>query len=114
LSNFVLADLTVISVPKLREGQGNIHTGAKPPWLSDGDATTSATAAHDEQQVLSPKEELRRTIEELRAKKEAEKKAKNPNRVGGWYVELKRQREARGEPGTLCSSRHHILSISGE
>lgn len=38
-------------------------------------------------------------IEELRAKKEAEKKAKNPNRVGGWYVELKRQREARGEPG---------------
>ncbi len=39
-------------------------------------------------------------IDELRAKKEAEKKAKNPNRVGGWYVELKRQREARGEHGT--------------
>lgn len=36
-------------------------------------------------------------IDELKAKKEAEKKAKNPNRVGGWYVELKRQREARGE-----------------
>ena len=48
---------------------------------------------------MSPKEELRRMIDELRAKKEAEKKAKNPNRVGGWYVELKRQREARGEHG---------------
>ncbi|ELR23658.1 uncharacterized protein ACA1_072920 [Acanthamoeba castellanii str. Neff] len=46
---------------------------------------------------MSPKEELRRMIDELKAKKEAEKKAKNPNRVGGWYVELKRQREARGE-----------------
>jgi hypothetical protein len=88
--------LTAIAIPKLREGEGNIHTGAKPPWLVD-DASTSTTSTP--QPLMSPKEELRRMIDELKAKKEAEKKAKNPNRVGGWYVELKRQREARGEHG---------------
>jgi len=95
-------NLTRIAIPKLNEGEGNIHTGAMPPWLSSASSTGSSRPMPA--QPLSPKEELQRLLDELKAKKRAQQQAKNPNRVGGWYVEMRKREQAVHDAGIIAET----------
>ncbi|KAL2652441.1 hypothetical protein R1flu_020569 [Riccia fluitans] len=86
-------NLTTIRAPALNPGQGNVHSGALPPWLkaSSGQQRGVPAAVAD---APNPSLPLSRTQQGKLAK------LRNPNRVGAAWAEKRRaemERERRGE-----------------
>jgi len=76
-------NLTCIGIPELKKGEGNVHTGATPPWLrnddddDDNDGQTSSAACND---VIGPSyDAFKKHVERM---KKVNANNKNPNRVG--------------------------------
>ncbi|KAL3684285.1 hypothetical protein R1sor_002307 [Riccia sorocarpa] len=86
-------NLTAIRTPLLNSGEGNVHSGALPPWLKPSNGQQSglqAAIAHSP----SPSLPLSRTQQRKLAK------LRNPNRVGAAWAERRlaeMERERRGE-----------------
>jgi len=45
-------NLTCIGIPELKKGEGNVHTGATPPWMRDDDDEDDDVKA--EKDVIGP------------------------------------------------------------
>ncbi|KAL9965580.1 hypothetical protein ACROYT_G029401 [Oculina patagonica] len=73
-------NLTCIGIPELKKGEGNVHTGATPPWLreddeDDGDSQTGNTTCKE---VIGPSyDEFKKHVERMKKINN-----KNPQRVG--------------------------------
>jgi len=68
--------LTCIKIEPLAEGEGNVHTGATPPWLQGNKGCA-----------------LKEALDELARKKKEAKNAKNPKRLGADFIAAKRQQQ---------------------
>ncbi len=82
-----LADLTSISCPPAQAGEGNVHSGATPPWLKSTDYGQGSTANTNKTLLSSTQE---RRLARMRP----------PNRVGAAWAEQRRieiEREERGK-----------------
>jgi len=82
-------NLTVIRVPELEDGEGNVHTGGTPPWLlPDSDnKTKTSNLPHFEAPVgpsLPTKAELKKLVENAKSKKKVLQR-KNPRKLGGIF-----------------------------
>ncbi|CAM6018335.1 unnamed protein product, partial [Sphagnum balticum] len=90
LASFVslfLADLTSISCPPAQAGEGNVHSGATPPWLKSTDYG-QGSSANTNKTLLSSTQERRLA------------RMRPPNRVGAAWAEQRRieiEREERGK-----------------
>lgn len=69
-------NLTCIGIQELKQGEGNIHTGATPPWLRDDN--------DDDDDATSSKAVIGPSFEAFKKNAERMKKVsnKNPQRVG--------------------------------
>lgn len=79
--------LTCVRPPSSGSGEGNVHTGAPPPWLQNSENKTGF-AANDVSVPLS------------RSKERRLKKLRNPKRVGAAWADKRRaemEREAAGQ-----------------
>eukprot|EP01121_Diplochlamys_sp_Union-15-3_P008552 TRINITY_DN2277_c0_g1_i2.p1 TRINITY_DN2277_c0_g1~~TRINITY_DN2277_c0_g1_i2.p1 ORF type:complete len:213 (+),score=53.64 TRINITY_DN2277_c0_g1_i2:388-1026(+) len=65
-------NLMSIEVQELTPGEGNVHSGAIPPWMKQDDDKTNA--------------DLEALLEKFRKQERERKKKKNPNRVGADFV----------------------------
>ncbi|KAG0628292.1 hypothetical protein M758_1G015600 [Ceratodon purpureus] len=90
-------DLSNVVRPPLLPGEGNVHSGATPPWIGPG---------VDDKLFVAPSTEIGPTMEPVKkrllSKNQERKLAKlrPPNRVGAAWAEVRRaqlEREARGE-----------------
>ncbi|CAM6064415.1 unnamed protein product, partial [Sphagnum tenellum] len=84
--SLLLADLTSISCPPAPAGEGNVHSGATPPWLKSTDYGQGSSATN--KTLLSSTQERRLA------------RVRPPNRVGAAWAEQRRieiEREERGK-----------------
>ncbi|KAK3754010.1 hypothetical protein QZH41_020290, partial [Actinostola sp. cb2023] len=66
-------NLKCINPPELNPGEGNVHTGATPPWLKDDDDTVNTCASTE----IGPSlEYFKKHVKRMK------KASQNPNRVG--------------------------------
>ena len=68
--------MTCIKIEPLAEGEGNVHTGATPPWLQGNKGSA-----------------LKEALDELARKKKEAKNAKNPKRLGADFIAAKRRQQ---------------------
>lgn len=78
-------NLTCIGIQELKQGEGNIHTGATPPWLRDDD--------NDDDDATSSKAVIGPSFEAFKKNAERMKKVskKNPQRVGANFDRKKKR-----------------------
>lgn len=72
-------NLTFIGVQELQEGEGNIHTGATPPWLREDDDEeddSEKTKKSDGLEIGPSLQDFKKHAERMK------KESRNPNRVG--------------------------------
>lgn len=80
-------NLTCIGIPELKQGEGNVHTGATPPWLREDDDDEEGASADNH--VIGP------SFDAFKKHAERMKKInhKNPHRVGANFDRKKETSE---------------------
>ncbi|CAH3164253.1 unnamed protein product [Porites evermanni] len=80
-------NLTCIGIPELKKGEGNVHTGATPPWLREDDDDEEGASADNH--VIGP------SFDAFKKHAERMKKInhKNPHRVGANFDRKKETSE---------------------
>lgn len=70
-------NLTCIGIPELKKGEGNVHTGATPPWLQDDDDDNDNGAAAKNALIGPSYDAFKKHAERMKKLNN-----KNPQRVG--------------------------------